>query len=157
MAISVNLSAIITALGGRHAIQQLLNVGPSAISNYLTRGHLPERAKPIIYAALTKKGYQIRADDLEILAGPPATSSQPLHSDTHFGKRILLIVAGGIAAYKALETARQLQQLGAHVTGVMTDGAKQFITPLSLAALTGEKCYDSLFSLTDEAEMGLNT
>ena len=67
----MNLSAIITALGGRHAIQQLLNVGPSAISNYLTRGHLPERAKPIIYAALTKKGYQIRADDLEILAGPP--------------------------------------------------------------------------------------
>jgi len=154
MAISVNLSAIITALGGRHAIQQLLNVGPSAISNYLTRGHLPERAKPIIYAALTKKGYQIRADDLEILAAPPATSLQPLHSDTHFGKRILLIVAGGIAAYKALETTRQLQQLGAHVTGVMTDGAKQFITPLSLAALTGEKCYDSLFSLTDEAEMG---
>ena len=150
----MNLSAIITALGGRHAIQQLLNVGPSAISNYMTRGHLPERAKPIIYAALTKKGYQIRADDLEILAGPPATSLQPLHSDTHFGKRILLIVAGGIAAYKALETARQLQQLGAHVTGVMTDGAKQFITPLSLAALTGEKCYDSLFSLTDEAEMG---
>ena len=120
----------------------------------MTRGHLPERAKPIIYAALTQKGYQIRADDLEILAGPPATSSQPLHHDTHCGKRILLIVAGGIAAYKALETARQLQQLGAHVTGVMTDGAKQFITPLSIAALTGEKCYDSLFSLTDEAEMG---
>lgn len=154
MTISVNLSAIITALGGRHAIQQLLNVGPSAISNYMTRGHLPARAKPIIYAALTQKGYQIRADDLEILAGPPATSSQPLHHDTHSGKRILLIVAGGIAAYKALETARQLQQLGAHVTGVMTDGAKQFITPLSLAALTGEKCYDSLFSLTDETEMG---
>jgi phosphopantothenoylcysteine decarboxylase/phosphopantothenate--cysteine ligase len=83
----VNLSAIITALGGRHAIQQLLNVGPSAISNYMTRGHLPERAKPIIYAALTQKGYQIRADDLEILAGPPATSSQPLHHDTHSGKR----------------------------------------------------------------------
>ena len=154
MTISVNLTAIITALGGRHAIQQLLNVGPSAISNYMTRGHLPARAKPIIYAALTQKGYQIRADDLEILAGPPATSSQPLHHDTHSGKRILLIVAGGIAAYKALETARQLQQLGAHVTGVMTDGAKQFITPLSLAALTGEKCYDSLFSLTDETEMG---
>jgi phosphopantothenoylcysteine decarboxylase/phosphopantothenate--cysteine ligase len=154
VAISVNLSAIITALGGRHAIQQLLNVGPSAISNYMTRGHLPERAKPIIYAALTQKGYQIRADDLEILAGPPATSSLPLHHDAHSGKRILLIVAGGIAAYKALETARQLQQLGAHVTGVMTDGAKQFIAPLSLAALTGEKCYDSLFSLTDEAEMG---
>ena len=150
----MNLSAIITALGGRHAIQQLLNVGPSAISNYITRGHLPERAKPIIYAALTQKGYQVRADDLEILAAPPAKSSQPLRNATHSSKRILLIIAGGIAAYKALETARQLQQLGAHVTSVMTDGAKQFITPLSLAALTGEKCYDSLFSLTDEAEMG---
>jgi len=96
--ISVNLSAIITALGGRHAIQQLLNVGPSAISNYVTRGHLPERAKPIIYAALTQKGYQIRADDLEILAGPPATSAQAQNNATHFGKRVLLIVAGGIAA-----------------------------------------------------------
>ena len=45
-------------------MQHLLNVGPSAISNYMTRGRLPERAKPIIYAALTQKGYQIRADDL---------------------------------------------------------------------------------------------
>ncbi|MDC1381911.1 bifunctional phosphopantothenoylcysteine decarboxylase/phosphopantothenate--cysteine ligase CoaBC [Candidatus Puniceispirillum sp.] len=67
---------------------------------------------------------------------------------------ILLIVSGGIAAYKALETTRQLQQLGASVTGVMTEGAKQFITTLSLAALTNKKCYDTLFSLTDEAEMG---
>ena len=65
-----------------------------------------------------------------------------------------MIISGGIAAYRALETARQLQKRGAHVTGVMTESAKQFITPLSLAALTGEKCYDSLFSLTDEAEMG---
>ena len=150
----MNLSAIITALGGRQAVQQLLDVGPSAISNYLTRGQLPQRAKPIIYAALTAKGYQIRADDLEILASPPATQPLAAEAANHFGPRILLIISGGIAAYKALETARQLQQLGAHVTGVMTDSAKQFITPLSLAALTGEKCYDSLFSLTDEAEMG---
>ena len=47
----MNLSAIITALGGRSTLQQLLNVGPSAISNYMTRGHLPNRVKPIIYAA----------------------------------------------------------------------------------------------------------
>ena len=53
----------------------------------MTRGHLPERVKPIIYAALTQKGYQIRADDLEILASPPATSSQSLHHDIHSGKR----------------------------------------------------------------------
>jgi phosphopantothenoylcysteine decarboxylase/phosphopantothenate--cysteine ligase len=153
-AFSVNLSAILTALGGRHAMQQLLDVGPSAISNYLARGQLPERAKPIIYAALTAKGYQIRPDDLEIMASPAAIAPHAASLGNHKGPRILLIIAGGIAAYKALEVARQLQQLGAHVTGVMTDGAKQFITPLSLAALTGEKCYDSLFSLTDEAEMG---
>ena len=148
----MNLLTIITALGGRGALQKLLNVGPSAISNYLTRGHLPNRAKPIIYAALTAKGYQVRVDDLEILAAPPKYEN--LDKTDSPGPHIILIVSGGISAYKALETARQLQQLGAHVTGVMTNSAKQFITPLSLAALTSEKCYDTLFSLTDEAEMG---
>ena len=142
----MNLSALITALGGRDALQQLLQVGPSAISNYLTKGHLPKRAKPLIYAALTKKGYKLSADSLEILATPAGRTTS--------GPRILLIVSGGIAAYKALETARRLIDRGAHVTGVMTQSAKEFISPLSLAALTGEKCYDSLFSLTDEAEMG---
>lgn len=142
----MNLSALITALGGRDALQQLLQVGPSAISNYLTKGHLPKRAKPLIYAALTQKGYQLSADNLEILATPAGRTTS--------GPRILLIVSGGIAAYKALETARRLIDRGAHVTGVMTQSAKEFISPLSLAALTGEKCYDSLFSLTDEAEMG---
>ena len=142
----MNISALITALGGRDALQQLLQVGPSAISNYLTNGHLPKRAKPLIYAALTEKGYQLSADNLDILATPAGRTTS--------GPRILLIVSGGIAAYKALETARRLIDRGAHVTGVMTQSAKEFISPLSLAALTGEKCYDSLFSLTDEAEMG---
>ena len=137
----MNLPALITALGGRHAIQQLLNVGSSTISNYLTRGQLPERAKPMIYNALTAKGYELRADDLEILATPTARDASPGATGPH----ILLIVAGGIAAYKSLETARQLMQAGARVTGVMTESAKEFITPLSIAALTGEKCYDTLF------------
>ncbi len=148
----MNLSAIITALGGRSALQQLLDVGPSAVSNYMTRGHLPNRVKPIIYAALTAKGYRVSADDLEILAAPSKLPTSDM--TTNSGPRILLIISGGIAAYRALETARQLQKRGARVTGVMTESAKQFITPLSLAALTGEKCYDHLFSLTDEAEMG---
>ena len=130
----MNLSAIITALGGRSNLQKLLDVGPSAISNYMTRGHLPSRAKPIIYAALIAKGYQVRADDLEILAAPTKSPTQDLM--TNRGPRILLIISGGIAAYKALETTRQLQQRGAHVIGVMTESAKQFITPLSFAALT---------------------
>jgi len=68
--------------------------------------------------------------------------------------RILLVIGGGIAAYKALELIRRLRERGARTRVVMTSAAKQFITPLSAAALSGDKVYDDLFSLTDEAEMG---
>ena len=70
------------------------------------------------------------------------------------GKRILLIVGGGIAAYKSLELARLFVRGGARVRGVMTAAAQHFVTPLSLGGVTGEKVFTELFSLTDEAEMG---
>jgi phosphopantothenoylcysteine decarboxylase/phosphopantothenate--cysteine ligase len=70
------------------------------------------------------------------------------------GKRILLIVGGGIAAYKALELIRRLRDRGASVTPVLTRAAEEFVTPLSAAALAAEKAYRHLFDLTDEAEMG---
>ena len=70
------------------------------------------------------------------------------------GRRILLIVGGGIAAYKALDLIRRLRERGAAVRAVMTASAKHFVTPLAVASLTGERVYDDLFSLTDEAEMG---
>ncbi len=70
------------------------------------------------------------------------------------GKRILLIVGGGIAAYKSLELIRQLKKAGASVVPVLTKAAAEFVTPLSLSALAGEKVYQDLFDLTDEAEMG---
>ncbi|HET9146773.1 MAG TPA: bifunctional phosphopantothenoylcysteine decarboxylase/phosphopantothenate--cysteine ligase CoaBC [Acetobacteraceae bacterium] len=70
------------------------------------------------------------------------------------GRRILLIVGGGIAAYKALELIRLLRKSGASVTSVLTEGGAQFVTPLSLQALTETKVYTDLFSLTDESEMG---
>jgi phosphopantothenoylcysteine decarboxylase/phosphopantothenate--cysteine ligase len=70
------------------------------------------------------------------------------------GRRILLIVGGGIAAYKALDLIRRLRERGAGVRAVMTASAKHFVTPLAVASLTGERVYDDLFSLTDEAEMG---
>ncbi len=68
--------------------------------------------------------------------------------------RILLVVSGGIAAYKALELVRLLRRDGVGVTAVLTEGGAQFVTPLSLQALTEEKVYSSLWSLTDESEMG---
>ncbi|MEX5728281.1 phosphopantothenoylcysteine decarboxylase/phosphopantothenate--cysteine ligase [Rhodovulum iodosum] len=70
------------------------------------------------------------------------------------GKRILLIVSGGIAAYKSLDLIRRLREKGAAVTPVLTRAAEQFVTPLSVSALSGNKVYRDLFDLTDEAEMG---
>ncbi|MBL4767031.1 MAG: bifunctional phosphopantothenoylcysteine decarboxylase/phosphopantothenate--cysteine ligase CoaBC [Rhodobacteraceae bacterium] len=69
-------------------------------------------------------------------------------------KRILLIIGGGIAAYKTLDLIRRLQDRGASVTPVMTRAAEEFVTPLSVSALAGQKVARDLFDLTDEAEMG---
>ena len=70
------------------------------------------------------------------------------------GRRILLIIAGGIAAYKSLDLIRRLRERGAAVRCIMTAAAQQFVTPLSAAALSGDKVYTDLFSLTEESEMG---
>ncbi len=70
------------------------------------------------------------------------------------GKSVLLIVTGGIAAYKTLELVRRLVERDITVTPVLTEAGAAFVTPLSLAALAGNKVYQDLFSLTDETEMG---
>ncbi|MDQ6971386.1 MAG: bifunctional phosphopantothenoylcysteine decarboxylase/phosphopantothenate--cysteine ligase CoaBC [Mariprofundaceae bacterium] len=70
------------------------------------------------------------------------------------GKRILLGISGGIAAYRTAELARLLQKQGAEVRCVMTSGACEFITPLTMEALTGQQVYTELFDLTAEREMG---
>ena len=67
------------------------------------------------------------------------------------GKRILLIVAGGIAAFKALELVRRLRERGASVRCVLTEAGARFVTPLSLQALTEDRVYSDMFSLTDES------
>jgi phosphopantothenoylcysteine decarboxylase/phosphopantothenate--cysteine ligase len=69
-------------------------------------------------------------------------------------KRVLLIVGGGIAAYKALELTRLLRKAGIAVRPILTRAGAQFVTPLSLSALAEDRVYDDLFSLTDQAEMG---
>ena len=70
------------------------------------------------------------------------------------GKRILLIVGGGIAAYKSLELVRPLKERGASVRAIITKGGAEFVTPLSLSVLTEEKALTDLFDLKDEAEIG---
>ena len=70
------------------------------------------------------------------------------------GKKVLLIITGGIAAYKSLELVRKLKEKGADVIPVMTKAAENFVTPMSVSALAQEKVFNKLFDLTDEAEMG---
>ncbi len=70
------------------------------------------------------------------------------------GKRILLIIGGGIAAYKACELIRELRRRGASVRCVLTRGGGHFVTAMTLAALSEDKVYTELFDLKDEAEMG---
>jgi phosphopantothenoylcysteine decarboxylase/phosphopantothenate--cysteine ligase len=70
------------------------------------------------------------------------------------GKHILLIIGGGIAAFKSLDLIRRLREGGATVTPVLTRAGEEFVTPLSVSALAGQKLYRDLFDLGDEAEMG---
>ena len=70
------------------------------------------------------------------------------------GRHILLIIGGGIAAYKSLELIRRYQDAGAQVTPILTRAGSEFVTPLSVSALAGRKVHQDLFDLTAEAEMG---
>lgn len=70
------------------------------------------------------------------------------------GKRILLVIAGGIAAYKSLDLIRRLRERGCEVRCVLSEGGARFVTPLTVAALSENKVYHDLWSLTDESEMG---
>jgi phosphopantothenoylcysteine decarboxylase/phosphopantothenate--cysteine ligase len=69
-------------------------------------------------------------------------------------KRVLIIISGSVAAYKTLDLLRLLREKSYEINVVMTEGAKQFVTPLSVAALARAKVYDDLWSLKDETEMG---
>jgi phosphopantothenoylcysteine decarboxylase/phosphopantothenate--cysteine ligase len=69
-------------------------------------------------------------------------------------KRILLIVTGGIAAYKSLELVRLLKRQGIAVRAVMTKSAAEFVTPLSMAVMTEDQVYGHMFDLKEESEIG---
>src|SRR3954462_15759728 len=69
-------------------------------------------------------------------------------------KRILLVIGGGLAGYKALELIRRLRERGASVRSILTNGAQQFVTPLAAAALSGQRAHTDLFDREDEADIG---
>jgi phosphopantothenoylcysteine decarboxylase / phosphopantothenate---cysteine ligase len=74
--------------------------------------------------------------------------------ETLASRRVLLVIGGGIAAYKALDLIRRLRERGASVCPVLTEGAQEFVTPLAAAALAGERAHTDLFDRASEAEIG---
>src|SRR5690606_15749897 len=70
------------------------------------------------------------------------------------GKRILLILGGGIAAYKSLDLVRRLRERGAVVRAIMTAAAQSFVTPLSVGAITGQQVFTELFDRAEEQDIG---
>lgn len=71
-----------------------------------------------------------------------------------YNKQILLIISGGIAAYKSLDLIRQLKKRGAHVRVILTKSATEFVTPLTVSTLSENECFTELFNLKDETEIG---
>ncbi len=89
-------------------------------------------------------------------AGKPdhATTASGMMGGTLSGKRILLIIAGGIAAYKCLDLIRRLRERGASVRAVMSEAAQSFVTPMSVSALTADRVFTDLFDRDDEHDIG---
>ena len=138
----MEINKLIELIGGYKALSEILNVSKSAISNYKKRGSLPSYAIPIIVEVLKSKGIFIDISEFT-----------KVKQSTNF-KTILMIICGGISAYKAPEIIRRLKQSGFRIIPVITKGGSKFITPLTLSSVAEEKCYSDLFNLTDESEMG---
>ncbi len=113
-------------------------------------GHSMEEEMRLILASLDQASNAASAK--KAIASVPSLS--PFSSEVLEGKRILLIISGGIAAYKSLDLIRRLRERGAHVRPIMTESAQEFITPLSVGALTADHVYTELFSREDEQDVG---
>ena len=135
----------------------------------LTIRNLDESAKQALRERAAKNGRSMEEEMRFILAGLDASAAAPAPvqavapatltpSDaarqTLSGKRILLIISGGIAAYKSLDLIRRLRERGAEVRPVMTAGAQEFVTPLAVGALSSGHVYTDLFSREDEQDVG---
>lgn len=125
----------------------------------ITVRNLPDDVKESLRIAAASHGHSLEEEVRRILGRQKATSMDlpvalPASKINISGKRILLIIGGGIAAYKCLDLIRRLRERGFHVRTIMTKAATEFITPLSVGALTADKVYEDLFSREDEQDVG---
>ncbi len=125
----------------------------------ITIRNLPDDVKELLRIAAATNGHSLEEEVRRILARQtidPGSPPQPVAVQTAkaSGKRILIIIGGGIAAYKCLDLIRRLRERGYRVRAIMTKAAQEFITPLSVGALTADKVFDDLFSREDEQDVG---
>ncbi len=111
---------------------------------------MEDEIRVILRAAAEQAGGEI----LEHFEPPPRPKRQPARAVAADSKRILLIIGGGIAAYKSLDLIRRLQDRGAQVRCILTAAAQHFITPLSVGALSGEHAFTDLFDARSEFDVG---
>ncbi|WP_083647198.1 bifunctional phosphopantothenoylcysteine decarboxylase/phosphopantothenate--cysteine ligase CoaBC [Pseudochrobactrum sp. B5] len=125
----------------------------------ITIRNLDEDVKEALRRQAAANGRSMEEEVRVLLSGetqvsaPLAPASDPV-AQSLIGKRILLIIGGGIAAYKVLDLIRRLKERGAQVRPVMTEAAQAFITPLSVGALAADHVYTDLFSREDEQDVG---
>ena len=140
----MQVDKIIEKLGGNKKIQKLLRISQSAVSNYRNRGKFPDYAIPVLWKALKKEDPNVELEDL----------SDYYSFNNPKTKTIVVIVGGGIAAYKTPDLIRRIKENGYNVIPILTKGGSSFITDLTLAAVSENTCYTDLFDLTSESEMG---
>ena len=134
------LDAAIEQLGGSEAVQKLLSVGASALPNYRMRAQIPAAKRAKLEDALAQQGWHLDLQGLQLTPLNPAQQ-----------QRVLLLITGGIAAYKALDLARRLMDKGYQVRGVMTRSAMEFITSLTETAMTAMEMVSLFKRLGGEA------
>ena len=131
---------LISTLGGTGQVAKYLNIKPSAISNWKKLSKIPKNK----HEPLLKLSKHLNINIEQFLISKKLTN-------TKFN--VLLIICGGIAAYKSLEIIRLIKNTEIDLDIVMTKSAQQFITPLLVTSLNGKKCYTDLFSVEDESKM----
>ena len=131
---------LISTLGGTGQVAKYLNIKPSAISNWKKLSKIPKNK----HESLLKLSQHLNINIEQFLISKRLTN-------TKFN--VLLIICGGIAAYKSLEIIRLIKNTEIDLDIVMTKSAQQFITPLLVTSLNGTKCYTDLFSVEDESKM----
>ena len=136
----------------------------------ITIRNLDEQTKQALRERAARNGRSMEEEARVLLGAAEASLREPVivasasvqtdldQSSTHYpalrGKRILLIIGGGIAAYKCLDLIRRLRERGARVRAILTKAAQEFVTPLSVGAITGDKVFTELFDREDEHDIG---